>query len=179
MNNMKAFSFKSARRVITILLAALLVQNIASAQDLAGRRYITEDQGKCHDYLMKAITSNPEFEKTPALERQTVVGFLSVTEMNIAIAFKSKNRFTFTVMFNLNEKVAKAMGLEGEKMEKAKAELAQMSSEMKESGTYSIENNVLILKSKTGEKSKLKILDKDMKKLQAPDLDNLIFKKVK
>ena len=56
----------------------------------------------------------------------------------------------------------------------------QMSADMKETGTYSIKGDAVILTTKNGETTKLKIIQEDGKKLQAEaDLENMILVRVK
>ena len=176
---MTSFSIKTAGRLILIAIAALFINNIASAQDWNGRRYITEDSGKCHDFLVKMLTNEEEFKNMPASERQTFQMFFSIAEMNMAIVFKSKNRYVSTAMFKINDKIAQAIGVGSAEMDAAKQALAEISNDTKIMGTYSIENGILTLISKDGIKETYKLLDKDGKRIQAETPDKLIYKQVK
>lgn len=176
---MKSISLKTAGRFILIALAALFINNIASAQDWNGRRYITEDSGKCHDVVIQMITNEESFKSMPASERQTFQVFFSIAEINMAIVFKSKNRYVSTAMFKINDKIAKAIGTGSAEMETAKQALAEISNDTKIVGTYSIENGILTLISKDGTKETYKLLDKDGKRIQAETPDKLIYKQVK
>ncbi|MBR5074617.1 MAG: hypothetical protein IKX26_05235, partial [Bacteroidales bacterium] len=137
---MKLLSIKSAGSLLLIALAALFVNNIASAQDWNGRRYITEDPGKCHDVIVQMLTNDESFKSMPASERQTFQMFFSIAEMNMAIVFKSKNRYVSTAMFKINDKIAQAIGVGSAEMDNAKQALAEISNETKILGTYSIED---------------------------------------
>ena len=176
---MKSLSVKTAGRLVLIAFAALFVNNIASAQDWNGRRYITEDSGKCHDVIVQMLTSDEAFKSMPASERQTFQMFFSIAEMNMAIAFKSKNRFVSTAMFKINDKIAQAIGVGTAEMEAARQGLAEISNDTKIIGTYSIENGILTLISKDGTKETYKLLDKDGKRIQSESPDKLIYKQVK
>ena len=176
---MKSLSVKTVGRVLLIAFAALFVNNIASAQDWNGRRYITEDSGKCHDVIVQMLTNEESFKSMPASERQTFQMFFSIAEMNMAIVFKSKNRFVSTAMFKLNDKIAQAIGVGSAEMDTARQALAQISNDTKIIGTYSIENGVLILISNDGVKETYTLLDNDGKRIQAETPDKLIYKQVK
>lgn len=176
---MKSFSIKSAGRLLLIAFAALFINNIASAQDWNGRRYVTEDSGKCHDFLVQMLTNEEAFKSMPASERQTFQMFFSIAEMNMAIVFKSKNRFVSTAMFKLNDKIAQAIGLQSAEMDAARQSLAEISNDTKILGTYSIENDILTLISNDGTKETYKLLDKDGKRIQSESQDKLIYKQVK
>ena len=176
---MKSFSIKSAGRLLLIAFAALFVNNIASAQDWNGRRYITEDPGKCHDIIVQMLTNDESFKSMPASERQTFQMFFSIAEMNMAIAFKSKNRYVSTAMFKINDKIAQAIGLQSAEMDAARQSLAEISNETKIIGTYSIEDGILTLISNDGTKETYKLLDQDGKRIQAESPDKLIYKQVK
>ncbi|MBR6465901.1 MAG: hypothetical protein IKS82_05635 [Bacteroidales bacterium] len=176
---MKSLSVKTAGRLVLIAFAALFVNNIASAQDWNGRRYITEDSGKCHDVIVQTITSDESFKSMPASERQTLQMFFSIAEMNMAIVFKSKNRYVSTAMFKINDKIAQAIGVGSAEMDNARQALAQISNDTKIIGTYSIENGILILISKDGTKETYKLLDKDGKRIQSELPDKLIYKQAK
>lgn len=176
---MKSFSIKTCGKILLIAIAALFINNIASAQDWNGRRYITEDPGKCHDFLVQMLTSEEAFKSMPASERQTFQMFFSIAEMNMAIVFKSKNRFVSTAMFKINDKVAQAIGLQSAEMDAARQGLAEISNETKILGTYSIENGILTLISNDGTKETYKLLDNDGKRIQAESPDKLIYKQVK
>ena len=176
---MKSFSIKTCGKFLLIAIAALFINNIASAQDWNGRRYITEDPGKCHDFLVQMLTSEETFKSMSASERQTFQMFFSIAEMNMAIAFKSKNRYVSTAMFKINDKIAQAIGLQSAEMDAARQSLAEISNETKIIGTYSIENGILTLISNDGTKETYKLLDKDGKRIQAESPDKLIYKQVK
>lgn len=176
---MKLLSIKSAGSLLLIALAALFVNNIASAQDWNGRRYITEDPGKCHDVIVQMLTNDESFKSMPASERQTFQMFFSIAEMNMAIVFKSKNRYVSTAMFKINDKIAQAIGVGSAEMDNAKQALAEISNETKILGTYSIEDGILTLISNDGTKETYKLLDKDGKRIQADSPDKLIYKQVK
>ncbi|MBR5398620.1 MAG: hypothetical protein IK103_02375 [Bacteroidales bacterium] len=176
---MKPLSVKTAGRLVLIAFAALFVNNIASAQDWNGRRYITEDSGKCHDIIVQMITSDESFKSMPVSERQTLQMFFSIAEMNMAIVFKSKNRYVSTAMFKINDKIAQAIGVGNAEMDNARQALAEISNDTKIIGTYSIENGILTLISKDGTKETYKLLDKDGKRIQSELPDKLIYKQAK
>ena len=87
-----------------------------------------------------------------------------------------------TIITRLNEDAVKAAKVEmdREKREQISTLMNQMSADMTETGTYSIKGDAVILTTKNGETTKLKIIQEDGKKLQAEaDLENMILVRVK
>ncbi|MBQ6310525.1 MAG: hypothetical protein IJK74_03145 [Bacteroidales bacterium] len=176
---MKSFFLKTSCKLLLVALASMFITSIASAQDWNGRRYISEDPGKCHDFIVGLISSEKEFKDMPAVEKQKIMAFFAIAEVNSAIVFKSKNRFSTTVIFKINEKIAQAIGMDTGELEYARQTLAELSNDLKTVGTYTIENGMLICISKDGEKNTFRLLDNDGKRIQSEDVDKLIYKQVK
>ena len=172
---MKAISLKTGKAIILTIVAVFLFNNVLSAQDWAGRRYSSEDAAACHEYIVKAITTTPEFKNEDVATRQTIMTVLSMTEMNLGIVFKGKQKMDMTIMMRLNQKIANAMNLDDETKAKFQSMLNELSSEMKESGVYSINGNTLTMISKDKEKIIFTILE-DCKKLASDDVfDRIVF----
>lgn len=173
---MKTSTIKSVGRLLLIAFAAMFINNIASAQDWNGRRYSSEDPGACHEYIVKTITSSSEFKQEDAATRQSIMTALSMTEMNIGFAFKSKMRVDMTVMMRLNQKIAQAVNLDDDTRAQFQSILNELSSEMKETLLYSVEGNTLTFIDNEKEKVTFTIMDEDGKKLASGEFFNkMIF----
>lgn len=179
---MKTTLSNAVSKYIACLAALLMLSSMSLAQDWAGRRYVSEDPSKCMDMMLKEAARDKEIQSMPAIERQAFMGVIALTEIKVAVVFKPKYKFAMTIITRLNEDAVKASKVEmdREKREQISTLMNQMSADMKETGTYSIKGDAVILTTKNGETTKLKIIQEDGKKLQAEaDLENMILVRVK
>ena len=162
-----------------ILSAILLISSTIYAQDWNGRRYITEDPELCHKVIMKQMVADKDYADMQQMEKEAIVTLLAMTDIRIGIAFKSKNKYVLSVMMNINSKLAHAASMGREEIEQANNNLMQLSADLKETGTYAIQGNKLLLNSKDDEVVECSILD-DGQRIQASDKqEKVVFKRLK
>jgi len=179
---MRNLSFRLLSAVIVLLASTMFANGSLFAQDWNGRRYITENSELCHQVIMEELAKDKDFRDGAAAEKDALITILAMTDIRIGIAFKSKNRFLFSVMMNINNQLANKAGLGREEIEQANNQLMQLSADLKESGLYSIKDSKLIIKSKEGsDKNDVEfvILDNGQKLKASDAFYTLVFKRVK
>ena len=105
--------------VIVLLASTMFANGSLFAQDWNGRRYITENSELCHQVIMQELAKDKDFRDGAAAEKDALITILAMTDIRIGIAFKSKNRFLFSVMMNINNQLASKAGIGREEIEQA------------------------------------------------------------
>lgn len=150
-----------------------------NAQDWAGRRYLSEDPSALHAALVAYIQKDAEFQKLSKLEQTQYMGVIYMIEFRMAVAFKSKMRCDFTVIAKANEAILKATNANDEKRAAIAEIMSGITNDLKTSGTYSIDGNILTITEKNGEKMSFKMLDSEGKKMTSDEYSDIVLVRVK
>lgn len=153
-----------------ILGAMLCAVTLCSwAQDWNGRVYMCSQEEELRQYMIAEITSDPEFESQSFEEKQFMSTFLNCIDVKLGMKFKKDNKVTTSFYLSLNNSRFSKSGIPAFAREELNRQIQQMSSDMKDTSTYSIDGKVLTI----GDEQYT--ISDDEKELTVTDEDGLVL----